>query len=72
MTSIIHTYIDLILHVNIFFLFFSDRVSLCNSPACPQTHFVDHAGLELNEIQPISASQVLELKACITTTRLNF
>ena len=27
-----------------------DRVSLCNSPGCPEAHFVDQAGLELTEI----------------------
>jgi hypothetical protein len=54
-----------------FFLFcfvFRDRVSLC-SPGCPGTHFVDQAGLELRN-SPASASQVLGLKACTTTTRL--
>jgi hypothetical protein len=54
----------------IFFLFFRDRVSLC-SPGCPETHFVDQAGLELrNPPASASASQVLGLKACATTARL--
>jgi hypothetical protein len=44
---------------------FRDRVSLC-SPGCPETHFVDQAGLELRN-PPASASQVLGLKACATT-----
>jgi hypothetical protein len=44
-----------------------DRVSLC-SLGCPGTHFVDQAGLELSN-PPASASQVLGLKACATTTR---
>jgi hypothetical protein len=48
------------------FLVFRDRVSLY-SPGCPGTHFVDQAGLELRN--PASASQVLELKVCATTTR---
>ena len=48
--------------------FFRDRVSLC-SPGCPGTHFVDQAGLELRN-PPASASHVLGLKACTTTTRL--
>jgi hypothetical protein len=39
------------------------------SPGCPGTHFVDLAGLELRN-SPVSASQVLELKAFTTTTRL--
>jgi hypothetical protein len=52
-----------------FFLVFQDRVSLC-SPGCPGTHSVDQAGLELRN-PPASASQVLELKACATTARLN-
>ncbi|GAB1293583.1 Enkurin domain-containing protein 1 [Apodemus speciosus] len=41
-------------------------VSLC-SPGCPGTHSVDQAGLELRN-PPASASQVLGLKACTTTT----
>jgi hypothetical protein len=46
-------------------LFFWDRVSLY-SPGCPETHFVDQAGLELRS-PPASASQVLGLKAFATT-----
>jgi hypothetical protein len=42
---------------------------LC-SPGCPGTHSVDQAGLELKD-PPASASQVLGLKACATTARLN-
>jgi hypothetical protein len=41
-----------------------DRVSLC-SPACPGTHSVDQAGLELRNL-PASASLVLGLKVCAT------
>ena len=44
--------------------FFWDRVSLCN-PSCPGTHSID---LELRN-PPASASQVLDLKACATTTQ---
>jgi hypothetical protein len=44
-----------------FFSFFWDRVSLC-IPGCPETHFVDQAGLELRN-PPASASRVLGLKA---------
>ena len=40
-----------------FFLFFRDKVSLC-SPGCPETHFVDQAGLELRN-PPASASLAL-------------
>jgi hypothetical protein len=47
------------------FVFFRDRVSLY-SPGYPGTHFVDQAGLELRN-PPVSASQVLGLKACTTT-----
>jgi hypothetical protein len=50
-----------------FLFFFQDRVSLY-SPCCPETHFVDQAGLELRN-QPASASQVLGLKACATTAQ---
>jgi hypothetical protein len=31
-------------------LFSQDRVSLCNSPGCPGTCYVDQTGLELTEI----------------------
>jgi hypothetical protein len=48
--------------------FFRDRVSLC-SPGCPGTHSVDQAGLQLRN-PPVSASQVLGLKACATTVWL--
>jgi hypothetical protein len=46
-------------------LVFQDRVSLY-SPGCPGTHFVDQAGLKLRN-PPVSAFQVLGLKACATT-----
>jgi hypothetical protein len=49
-----------------YFLVFRDRVSLCSS-GCPGTHSVDQAGLELIN-PPASASQVLGLKACATTS----
>jgi hypothetical protein len=49
-----------------FFLVFAYRVSLY-SPGCPGTHFVDQAGLELRNL-PASASRVLGLKECATTT----
>jgi hypothetical protein len=51
-----------------FVCLFRDRVSLC-SPGCPGTHSIDQAGLELRNL-PASASQVLGLKACATTTRV--
>jgi hypothetical protein len=51
-----------------FVLFFRDRVSLY-SLGCPGTHSVDQAGLELRNL-PASASQVLGLKVCATTARL--
>jgi hypothetical protein len=50
------------------FLFLRDRVSLCRS-GCPGTHSVDQAGLELRN-PPVSASQVLGIKACATTALL--
>jgi hypothetical protein len=60
------------LFVSLFYLFsyfvFRDRVSLY-SLGCPGTHFVDQAGLKLRN-PPVSASQVLGLKACATTARL--
>jgi hypothetical protein len=51
-----------------FFSVFQDRVSLC-SPGCPGTDSVAQAGLELRN-PPVSASQVLGLKACATTAWL--
>jgi hypothetical protein len=56
------------LFIFVFVFVLQDRVSLC-SPGCPGTHFVDQAGLELRD-PPASASQVLGLKVCTTTTRL--
>jgi hypothetical protein len=50
-------------------MYFQDRVSLYSS-GCPGTHFVDQAGLELRN-PPASASQVLGLKVCATTARLD-
>ena len=49
---------------------FQDRVSLC-SPGCPGTHSVDQAGLDPRD-PPASATWVLGLKACTTTTPLAF
>jgi hypothetical protein len=59
----------LLLYCFVLFSAFWDRVSLC-SPGCPGTHFVDQTGLELRN-PPASASQVLGLKACATTTWQN-
>jgi hypothetical protein len=64
----IYLFIYLFIHLFIYILVFQDRVSLC-SPGCPETHFVDQAGLELRN-PPASASQVLGLKACATTAQL--
>jgi hypothetical protein len=50
----------------IFVCLFVDRISLY-SPGCPGTHSVDQAGLELRN-PPASASRVLGLKVCTTTT----
>jgi hypothetical protein len=50
----------------LFFVSF-DTGFFCIAPRCPGTHFVDQAGLELRN-PPASASQVLGLKACTTTT----
>ena len=49
-----------------FFFFFRDRVSLYSS-GCHGTHFVDQAGLK-HRNSSASASQVLGLKACATTS----
>jgi hypothetical protein len=50
------------------FVCFLDGVSLY-IVGCPGTHFVDQAGLELRNL-PASASHVLRIKACATTTQL--
>ena len=56
-------FLELISFLFLFLFFlFRDRVSLY-SPDCPGTHYVD---LELRN-PPASASQVLGLKACVTT-----
>jgi hypothetical protein len=49
---------------------FQDRVSIY-SPGCPETHFVDQAGLELRN-PPASASRMLGLKTCTTMPGLVF
>ena len=49
-----------------FFFFFETEF-----PGCPGIHSVDQAGLKLGNL-PASASQVLGLKACATTTPLTF
>jgi hypothetical protein len=54
--------------VFVFVFVFRDRVSLY-SPGCPGTHSVDQAGLELRN-PPASASRVLGLKECATTSQL--
>jgi hypothetical protein len=54
----------------LFCFVFQDRVSLY-SLGCPGTHSVDQAGLELRNL-PVSASQVLGLEVCATTTRLPY
>jgi hypothetical protein len=48
-------------------LVFQDRVSLY-SHGCPGTYSVDQTGLELRNL-PVSASQVLGLKAWGTTAQ---
>jgi hypothetical protein len=62
----IATCLEQMCSVDFFFLLvFQDRVSLY-SPGCPGTHSVDHAGLKLRS-PPASVSQVLGLKACVST-----
>ena len=52
------------------FLVFRDRVSLCNSPACPGILSVNQTGLELTEMCLPLPPNVRQLKACATTARL--
>jgi hypothetical protein len=70
--SIVFWYLTVLFFVFFCFLFiyffFRDRVSLY-SPGCPGTLSVDLVGFELRN-PPVSASQVLGLKACATTARL--
>jgi hypothetical protein len=49
----------------ILLVFFQGGFSLCG-PGCPGAHYVDQASLELRNL-PVSASQVLGLKACAST-----
>lgn len=55
----------------VLFFPFGDVVSLCSPGSSTRTHFVDLTGQELRDL-PGSVYQVLELKGCSTTTRLNF
>jgi hypothetical protein len=52
-----------------FVLFWFGLVFRVRVSGCPGTHFVDQTGLKLRNL-PASASQVLGLKVCATTTRL--
>lgn len=55
-----------------FYYFLLWFVSLCG-PGCHGTRFVDQVGLEFAKIQLVaSASKVLGLRVCITTTRQGF
>jgi hypothetical protein len=67
--SYYYYYLFIIIIIIFFFFWFfkTGFVSLCSS-GCPGTHSVDQAGLELRN-PPASASQVLGLKVCATTTR---
>ena len=60
-------YFRLALLTFLFVWFFYDRVFVY-SPGCPETHFVDQAGLKLRNL-PASAYRVLGLKACTTSTQ---
>jgi hypothetical protein len=60
--------VSVLVSVLVWFVLVLTQVSLC-SPGCPGTHFVDQAGLEFRN-PPGSASQVLGLKTCDTTTQL--
>jgi hypothetical protein len=65
----IYLFICLFIYLFIYCFIFQDRVSLC-SPGYPGTHSVDQVDLEFRNL-PASASQVLGLKACVTTARPN-
>lgn len=55
----------------VLFLFYQGRVALYGSPGYPATLSVDHIGLELG-VPTASASEVLEIKACVTTAWIFF
>jgi hypothetical protein len=63
--SEIHTISFLFFSLSLSFFLFCSFFVFC-SPGCPGTHFVDQVGLKLRNL-PASASQVLGLKACVTT-----
>jgi hypothetical protein len=42
------TYLYFFIYIYIYFVF-QERVSLCNSPGCPGTHFVDQVGHKLTK-----------------------
>ena len=61
----------------IFFLFclfvcFQDRVSLCNSSGYPGTPSVEQGWPQTHRDPPVSAFQVLGIKACTTTAQPEF
>ena len=56
------------IYLLVWFWFFPYKVSQC-SLGCLGTHSIDQAGLELEDV-PVSASGVLGLKACATTSQL--
>lgn len=61
--------LDLLLktHVYLYFYFTLGRVSLC-SLGSPRIFYVDQAGFQLTEIDPLgSASSMLGLKVCVST-----
>ena len=43
-----------------YLLVFRDRISLCNRPDSPRTHFVDQAGIDLTEICLLLLSELWE------------
>ena len=49
---------------------FLETVSLCSS-GCPRTHSVDQTSPKLSDL-PVSASRVLRLKGCTTTSWLRY
>ena len=61
-------YLIFVLLLLLLFVCLWDKVSL-SSPGCPGAHSVDQIGLELRD-PPASASPVLGLKVCTTTTWL--
>lgn len=67
-----HAIMNLFVLLCFCFLIFENRVSFRQSPGCSGTHVVGRAGPELTGTPLLFAAQVLVLKECDTTIRINY